>query len=177
VKAQEASSLHPYPCPALDSPPAVQDDRGSETDFPASGASACDAVVVVSWVEVFVGFVVAHLVGDYLVQTDWQARNKFRGLAGDPLARRALATHVVTYTLTFVPVLVWIGSEVSVGWAILAALLVGLPHLVIDDGRPVRAYLHRVKGVEEIDRGLAGSVDQTFHVVCLWALAMLIGAV
>jgi Protein of unknown function (DUF3307) len=130
-----------------------------------------------SWVEVFVGFVVAHLVGDYLVQTDWQARNKFRGLSNDPVARRALGTHVVTYTLTFVPVLVWIAHDLSVGWAVLAVVGVGLPHLVIDDGRPVRAYLHRVKGVDEIDRGLAGSVDQTLHVVCLWALAMLIGAV
>jgi hypothetical protein len=128
------------------------------------------------WVSVFAGFVVAHLVGDYLVQTDWQARNKFGGLTGDPTARRALGTHVATYTLTFLPVLVWIADDLSVGWAVAAAALVGVPHLAIDDGRGVRAYLTHVKGVAEIDRGLAGSVDQTFHVVCLWALAVLIGA-
>ena len=89
-----------------------------------------------SWVDVFVGFVVAHLVGDYLVQTDWQARNKFRGLSNDLLARRALGMHVATYTLSFVPVFVWIADDLSVGWAVLAAALVGLPHLVIDDGAP-----------------------------------------
>ena len=44
----------------------------------------------VSWVSVFAGFLVAHMVGDYLLQTDWQARHKRRGLAGDPVSRRAL---------------------------------------------------------------------------------------
>lgn len=129
-----------------------------------------------SWVSVFAAFVVAHMVGDYLVQTDWQARHKFGGLTGDATARRALGTHVLTYTLTFLPAFVWIADDRSVGWAVLAAALVGLPHLVIDDGRGVRAYLARVKGVAEHDPGLAGSVDQTFHVACLWALAMLVGA-
>jgi Protein of unknown function (DUF3307) len=130
-----------------------------------------------SWVSVFAGLIVAHLVGDYLVQTDWQARHKFRGLSDDRTARRALGTHVVTYTLTFLPVLVWVAGDLSPGWAVAAAALVGVPHLLIDDGRGVRAYLARVKGAAAPDPGLAGSVDQTFHVVCLWALAMLLGAV
>jgi hypothetical protein len=29
----------------------------------------------VSWVSAFAGFLVAHMVGDYLFQTDWQARH------------------------------------------------------------------------------------------------------
>ena len=33
-----------------------------------------------SWVSVFAGFLVAHMVGDYLLQTDWQARHKRGGL-------------------------------------------------------------------------------------------------
>ena len=41
------------------------------------------AQVQVSWVSVFAGFLVAHMVGDYLFQTDWQARHKRRGLGGD----------------------------------------------------------------------------------------------
>ena len=51
-----------------------------------------------SWVSVFAGFLVAHMVGDYLLQTDWQARHKRGGLS-DPAARRPLVTHVTTYTL------------------------------------------------------------------------------
>jgi hypothetical protein len=116
------------------------------------------------------------MVGDYLLQTDWQARHKRRGLSGDPVARRALVTHVTTYTLAFLPVLVWIASDLDVVWAVLAAVLIFLPHLVIDDGRLVRLYLSRVKGVDGFDVGLAASVDQSFHVLSLWALAMVVGA-
>ena len=62
-----------------------------------------------SWVSVLAGFLVAHMVGDYLLQTDWQARNKRGGLSGDAVARRALISHVTTYTLAFVPAFIWIG--------------------------------------------------------------------
>ena len=48
-----------------------------------------------SWVSVFAAFLVAHMVGDYLLQTDWQARHKRGGLT-DPAARRPLLTHVAT---------------------------------------------------------------------------------
>ena len=58
-----------------------------------------------SWVSVFASFLVAHMVGDYLLQTDWQARNKRGGLSGG-VALRALGMHVATYTLAFVPALI-----------------------------------------------------------------------
>jgi uncharacterized protein DUF3307 len=129
----------------------------------------------VSWVSVFAAFLVAHMVGDYLLQTDWQARHKRGGLS-DPAARRPLLTHVTTYTLAFVPALAWIGSELDVGWALVAAVLVFVPHLVVDDGRVVRLYLARVKHVEGFDVGVASSVDQSFHVLSLWLVALLMGA-
>ena len=128
-----------------------------------------------SWVSVFAAFLVAHMVGDYLLQTDWQARHKRGGLT-DPRARRALLMHVTTYTLAFVPAFVWIGEKLDVGWAIVAALLVYIPHLIVDDGRVVRVYLSRVKRVEGFDVGIASSVDQSFHVLSLWLVALLMGA-
>jgi hypothetical protein len=131
----------------------------------------------VSWVSVFAAFLVAHMVGDYLFQTDWQARNKRGGLSGDRIAFRALFTHVTTYTLAFVPALIWIGDQLDAGWAILAAALIFLPHLIIDDGRIVRAYLANVKRVEGFDIGLAASVDQSFHVLSLFLVALLVGSV
>jgi hypothetical protein len=130
----------------------------------------------VSWVSVLAGFLVAHMVGDYLLQTDWQARHKRRGLGGDPVARRALVTHVTTYTLAFVPALVWIASDLDAVWAILVAVLIFLPHLAIDDGRVVSLYLSRVKRVDGFDAGLAASVDQSFHVLSLFLVAILVGA-
>src|SRR5947209_7410343 len=60
------------------------------------------------WVEVFVVFLVSHLVGDYMLQTEWQALNKRGALKGTPTQRRALLSHIATYTLAFVPCLVWL---------------------------------------------------------------------
>lgn len=128
-----------------------------------------------SWVDVFAGFLVAHMVGDYLLQTDWQARHKRGGLTGDGVARRALWTHVSTYTLAFLPALVWIGSELDAGVAAVAAVLIFLPHLVIDDGRVIRLYVSRVKRADGFDVSLAASVDQSFHVLSLWLVAVLVG--
>ncbi len=129
-----------------------------------------------TWVEVLAAFLVAHMVGDYLLQTDWQARHKAGGLGGDRAALKALTAHVTTYTLAFVPACVWIAGERGVGWAILAGALVALPHLVIDDGRVVRLYLREVKGADTFDPGLAGAVDQAFHIVSMCVVALLVGA-
>jgi hypothetical protein len=129
----------------------------------------------VSWVSVFTAFLVAHMVGDYLFQTDWQARHKRGGLSGDRLAFRALVSHVTTYTLAFVPALIWIADQLDAGWALLSAALIFIPHLVLDDGRFVRAYLTNVKRAEGFDLGLAASVDQSFHVLSLFLVALLVG--
>jgi hypothetical protein len=129
----------------------------------------------VSWVSVFTAFLVAHMVGDYLFQTDWQARHKRGGLSGDRVAFRALVSHVTTYTLAFVPALIWIADQLDAGWALLSAALIFVPHLVLDDGRFVRAYLTNVKRAEGFDLGLAASVDQSFHVLSLFLVALLVG--
>ena len=128
-----------------------------------------------SWVSVFTAFLVAHMVGDYLFQTDWQARHKRGGLSGDRVAFKALVSHVTTYTLAFVPALIWIGDQLDAGWALLSAVLIFVPHLLIDDGRFVRAYLANVKRADGFDVGLAASVDQSFHVLSLFLVALLVG--
>ena len=63
------------------------------------------------WTEIFAVFIVSHLVGDYLLQTEWQALNKRGGLSRDPVSRRALLSHISTYTLAFVPAAVWLAGE------------------------------------------------------------------
>jgi hypothetical protein len=129
----------------------------------------------VSWVSAFAGFLVAHMVGDYLFQTDWQARHKRGGLTGDAVARRALLAHVTTYTLAFVPALIWIADNTDPATAIAAGVLIFIPHLIVDDGRLVRFYLARVKRADGFDVGLAASVDQSFHVLSLCLVAILVG--
>jgi hypothetical protein len=130
----------------------------------------------VTWVDAFAGFLVAHMVGDYLFQTDWQASHKRGGLTGDGVSRRALWSHVTTYTIAFLPVLVWIGIRLDLPIALIAGVLVFLPHLVVDDGRIVVGYVRRVKRADVRNLGLLSSVDQSFHVLSLWAVAILVGA-
>jgi hypothetical protein len=129
----------------------------------------------VTWPAAFLALVVSHAAGDVLLQTDWQALNKVRGL-GDPLGRRALLQHVSTYTIAFVPALVWIGLNTSAGRAVAVAAIVSVPHLAIDDGRLVRGWLHEVKGAREPGLGLLIAVDQSFHALCLLGAALLAAA-
>lgn len=128
------------------------------------------------WVAVFAAFVVSHLVGDYLFQTDWQARNKRGGLSQPGAPRRALCSHVVTYTLAYLPALIWLAGDLGAG-VLGAALLIAVPHFVQDDGRLIGSYMERVKQLEPganpaVDR----AVDQTFHIVALFLLALLVGS-
>jgi len=128
------------------------------------------------WVEVFTVFLVSHLVGDFVLQTEWQARCKGAGLGRSGEARRALISHVATYTLAFVPALVWLAGEAGAGAALASAALIAFPHLVQDDGRLVRAYVARVKGSDpERVPGVTIAVDQSFHLVALLLLALLVG--
>lgn len=128
-----------------------------------------------TWVEAFAAFLVAHMVGDYLFQTDWQASHKRGGLTGDGVSRRALWSHVTTYTVAFLPALVWIASRLDVTIAVIAAVLVFLPHLVVDDGRVVVGYLRRVKRADVRNTALLSQVDQSFHVLSLTLVAILVG--
>lgn len=128
-----------------------------------------------SWVEVFAVFVVSHLVGDFLLQTDWQAANKEFGLGRDPVHRRALLSHLATYMLAFVPALVWIGIEIDAAWAVLIGVVVAAPHLIQDDRRLLDAYMLRVKGLSQGGNlSLRVAVDQSFHLVFLFGTALLV---
>ena len=129
-----------------------------------------------AWVEVFAAFVVCHLAGDYLLQTDWQAKHKRAGLGGDPVARRALFFHVTTYTLAFVPALVWLADDLGAG-VIWVAALVFFPHLVQDDGRLITAYIENFKGSNVPENlSVAAAVDQSFHFLTLFGIALLAGS-
>ena len=129
-----------------------------------------------SWVEVFAVLVVSHLVGDFLLQTDWQARFKENGLGPEAEHRRALLSHVVTYMVAFLPALVWIGIETDAAWAVLIAAVIAVPHLIQDDRRLLDAYMRKVKGLAESSPGLRIAVDQAFHVLFLFGTALLVAA-
>jgi hypothetical protein len=129
----------------------------------------------VSWSAAFLVFLVSHAAGDILFQTDWQALTKVAGL-GDAGGRRALAQHLGTYMLAFVPALVWVGAETTPLLALAVGVLIAIPHMLIDDGRIVSAWLRLVKHVQQPALGLRIAVDQTFHAVCLLGAALVAAA-
>ncbi|HEY2320396.1 MAG TPA: DUF3307 domain-containing protein [Solirubrobacteraceae bacterium] len=124
-----------------------------------------------TWPPVFAAFLVCHLAGDLLLQTEWQALTKVRGLR-DPDGRRALVAHAATYTLPYLPVLIWIGEDRGAARAVLVAMLVAVPHLLVDDGHFVRVWLREVKHSPNPAPSLRLMVDQSFHVVCLLGAAV-----
>jgi hypothetical protein len=129
----------------------------------------------VSWVEVFAVLLVSHLAGDFVAQTEWQATNKFGGLGRDRERRRALLSHILTYTLCFVPALIWLSEDVSAAGLAGVAALIALPHLVQDDGRLLSAYLVRVKRTDAGPGDLVYfGVDQSLHVLALFAVALIV---
>jgi uncharacterized protein DUF3307 len=131
----------------------------------------------VSWVEIFAVFVVSHALGDYLLQTDWQATHKRGGLGRDRRARKALLTHVASYTLAFVPAGIWLADDLGAGGLALLAVGIYVPHMVQDDGRLLSAYIRRVKGSgAESAREVFTAVDQSFHLIVLFATALIVHA-
>lgn len=119
---------------------------------------------------------VCHGVGDFVLQTDWQARMKHGGLGRDRERRRALAFHMSTYLRAFAPALVWLESEIGLAVVAVAAGIV-VPHVVQDDNRLLAAHARRVKGLDlDASPPVAVWLDQSFHVVALFALVLVVAA-
>ena len=57
------------------------------------------------------------------------------GSGATPRRRRALVSHVATYTLAFAPALAWLAGDLGAAGTAALAAGVFLPHLVQDDGR------------------------------------------
>jgi hypothetical protein len=131
----------------------------------------------VSWVEIFAVFVVSHALGDYLLQTDWQATNKRGGLGRDRISRRALLSHVLSYTLAFGPAGIWLATDGDLSALGLVLLAIGIyvPHVVQDDGRALSSYIRAVKGcgAESLVQ-VYTAVDQSFHLITLFLTALIV---
>jgi len=119
----------------------------------------------------------SHALGDYVLQTDRQARHKREGLGADKSARRALGVHVACYTLACSGVIAGIARSRGPAIAALSVGAIAIPHAVLDDGRLLAAWMSHTKGLELEDAppGLVMAVDQSAHLLCLWALARTLG--
>ncbi len=112
--------------------------------------------------------------GDFLLQTEWQALNKHNGLhGGTPENRRALLSHVCAYALPFLPMFVWIADERDATAAATAAAITLLTHLVQDDGNLLVWYVKVVKKTAApFGTPLWMAIDQSFHIFWIFLAAL-----
>jgi len=103
-------------------------------------------------------YLIGHLVGDYLLQTNWQAVNKkapgWNGWA-------ACLVHCSLYTLAVLLFTGW--------WRVELAVLVFLSHIILDRTQLVAGLLKLLKKGPEL--WLSVITDNTIHLVFLWLIA------
>ncbi len=112
----------------------------------------------------------AHLLGDWVLQNDWMARNK-----QNALFTRAGLLHYLIYTATIAGLLAvshWVTSPISTAAAGFFLLLTFLSHWVIDAKDLAGCWMRLM---QQTPNPLVHTmVDQTFHLVLLAALTQLL---
>ena len=110
---------------------------------------------------------VAHLIGDWLLQTEWQALNKSRN-------NRALFSHIGVYSLVIFCVLAITFGFQNINVYLMVAML-AITHAFMDMGWPVVRFMRAMKIIvdREPERWLIMAVDQVLHIALL-ALAAII---
>jgi hypothetical protein len=122
---------------------------------------------------VFVLLYVAHLLADYPLQTDHQARCKAEKSAAGWLANLTHAgTHVLISALTLGVGVIVLDLELTAPAAAAALAWIGISHAAIDRRRGVLAWMRLAHQEAFREHGGAAHVDQTAHITAL-ALAAL----
>jgi hypothetical protein len=120
---------------------------------------------------VFLILLVGHLLGDWVLQSDWQATNK-------PQRWAALTAHVASYHLAMgLLLLIPIVRDDWPAWKGLVILTVSAgTHAFVDRRWPVRALLRATAspGFATVEWGVI-AVDQALHLCILALLAVLLG--
>lgn len=108
---------------------------------------------------------VAHLVGDWLLQNDWMARHK-----QDGLFNRAIAVHCMMYTGTTLASL-WLAAfntSIQPPYFLFSTFIL-LSHWIIDATGMARHWSHFFR--QSDTHFVQIMVDQTMHIVILACLA------
>jgi len=111
---------------------------------------------------------VAHLVGDWLLQTEWQALNKGKNY-------RALFSHIAIYSVVMFAAILVAGFGLENIRVYIAVAMFALTHAFLDRGWFVPRFLKAFRMIVERkpERWMMMVVDQIFHIVTL-VIAVLI---
>lgn len=117
---------------------------------------------------VFESLFLAHLVGDWILQTEWQARNKSHNW-------RAMLAHVAVYHVVVLAALVWqLGTGDPAVYAVVVAL--AALHWLIDRDRSKQGLIRalRISSESPPPAWLSIMVDQSIHLVLLGVASVLL---
>ncbi len=109
----------------------------------------------------FEGLLAAHLLGDWLLQTEWQAQNKTHNW-------RALLTHIVIYHAVILAVIVF-GYGFRNITAYVVVIVLAVTHAILDR-RSFELWLMRTFRLtveRPPERWLVLAVDQSIHLLLL----------
>ncbi|MEH6938157.1 DUF3307 domain-containing protein [Bacillus sp. JJ664] len=99
---------------------------------------------------------IGHLIGDFLFQTNWMARNKSTKWF-------PLLTHVSVYT-SVVVIIGWISGGLSIP----AILMIYIGHIFLDRQRFVAFWVRTIQMADDKNKGwLTIVADQIFHIIIL----------
>lgn len=111
------------------------------------------------------GLLIGHLVGDYILQNDWMAANKTKSHFACAVHCLVYTFAVACFTLSWMP---W--------WGLLVCFLA---HYPLDRWRLAYHWMNRVSQqavfAEKMSPWSVIVVDNTFHLIVLWLIAVLAG--
>ena len=105
--------------------------------------------------DIFLFLIVGHAVGDFLLQTSWQAENKSR-------IWKALITHGLVYS-----VVIYLITLMAGGISLLSIVVIFLSHVLLDKGNIVNWWLKTIKKEQTDNTQIGFLVDQSLHVLVL----------
>ncbi|GAB4324318.1 MAG: hypothetical protein Kow0074_17180 [Candidatus Zixiibacteriota bacterium] len=117
---------------------------------------------------IFEGLLIAHVVGDWLLQTEWMALNKATDW-------RALIVHVLVYHAVMAAILI-VGYPMEPGVVLLVVFALAVFHAILDRRRVTDWYMRAMRMVvnQAPPLWLRVAVDQALHVVSLAVAAALL---
>lgn len=126
---------------------------------------------------IFILLHVAHLIADYVLQTDHQAAHKMEKTREGWIANLGHAgTHTIT-TATALAIGWWaLDLHIDLPAAVIALAWITASHAFLDRRWPVTWWMTHTGSTDWISRGGAAHVDQTAHVTAIAIAALGIAA-
>ncbi|WP_331757626.1 DUF3307 domain-containing protein (plasmid) [Streptomyces sp. NBC_01383] len=128
--------------------------------------------------DLFAALYIAHMLADYVFQTDHQSDHKAdRNAAGWLANIHHAGTHVVLSLLALLVVQLVTGNSLNAVAAVAGLLWIGTTHGFIDRRWPVLWWMNRTGSPEFAAKGGAAYVDQALHIAALGIAALVLAAV